>query len=113
MIAVDAFLRRYPPFDELADAELARVVDATQIEFFAAGTEILRQGGEPSMFLYVVRKGAVELLDQGAVIDLLGEGEAFGHPSLISGSSPAFSVRAHEDTLCYLISGDVAERVLA
>jgi CBS domain-containing protein len=113
VIAVDAFLRRYPPFDELADAELARVVDATQIEFFAAGTEILRQGGEPSMFLYVVRKGAVELLDQGAVIDLLGEGEAFGHPSLISGSSPAFSVRAHEDTLCYLISGDVAERVLA
>jgi CBS domain-containing protein len=56
VIAVAAFLRRYPPFDQLSDAELGRVVDATQIEFFGADTEILRQGGEPSHFLYVVRR---------------------------------------------------------
>lgn len=113
VIAVDAFLRRYPPFDDLSDPDLERVASATQIEFFPAGTEILRQGGSPASFLYVVRTGAVELLDEGVVVDLLGEGEAFGHPSLTSGLGPAFSVRAHEDTLCYLIDGEVAEEILA
>ena len=113
VIAVDAFLRRYPPFDDLPDPELERVASATQIEFFKAGTDILRQGGEPASYLYVVRTGAVELLDEGVVVDLLGEGEAFGHPSLTSGLSPAFSVRAYEDTLCYLIPREVAEGILA
>jgi len=113
MIAVDAFLRRYPPFDDLTERELSRVADSVRIEFFEAGAEILRQGGEPAAFLYVVRTGAVELLDEGEVVDLLVGGEAFGHPSLTSGLSPAFSVRAHEDTLCYLIDREVAEEVLA
>ncbi len=113
MIAVDEFLRRYPPFDELPEHELERVADSVRIEFFEAGTEILRQGGEPASFLYVVRTGAVELLDEGDAVDLLVEGESFGHPSLTSGLSPAFSVRAHEDTLCYLIDREIAEQVLA
>ncbi|MGH2673124.1 MAG: putative nucleotidyltransferase substrate binding domain-containing protein [Actinomycetota bacterium] len=113
MIAVDEFLRRYPPFDDLTPEQLKRVADSVRIEFFEAGTEILRQGGEPASFLYVVRTGAVELLDEGELVDLLVEGEAFGHPSLTSGLSPAFSVRAHEDTLCYLIDREVAEQVLA
>ncbi len=113
MIAVDEFLRRYPPFDELPQDELEGVADSVRIEFFEADAEILRQGGEPASFLYVVRTGAVELLNEGELVDLLVEGEAFGHPSLTSGLSPAFSVRAHEDTLCYLIEREVAERVLA
>jgi CBS domain-containing protein len=113
MIAVDEFLRRYPPFGELPEDELEGVADSVRIEFFEANTEILRQGGEPASFLYEVRTGAVELLDEGELVDLLVEGEAFGHPSLTSGLSPAFSVLAHEDTLCYLIDRDVAERVLA
>jgi CBS domain-containing protein len=113
VIAVDAFLRRFPPFDDLSEPDLQRVVDATRIEFFSAGTEILREGGPPVPFLYVIRTGAVELLSEGSAIDLLGEGEAFGHPSLTSGLSPAFSVRAHEDTLCYLIARDTAEVILA
>ncbi len=61
----------------------------------------------------MIRRGAVELLDGLDVIDLLGEGEAFGHPSLTSGLEPAFSVRAHEDTLCYLIDGEVSTSILA
>ncbi|HKZ75467.1 MAG TPA: putative nucleotidyltransferase substrate binding domain-containing protein, partial [Actinomycetota bacterium] len=84
-----------------------------QIEFFPAGTMILQQAGEPARFLYVVRTGAVELLDEGRVLDLLSEGEAFGHPSLLSHLGPTFDVRAHEDTLCYLVEREIAEEVVA
>jgi CBS domain-containing protein len=113
VMQVEAFLARHPPFDSLETAELERVARSVQIEFFAAGTTILQQAGEPARSLYVVRTGAVELLDEGRVLDLLGEGEAFGHPSLLSGLGPAFAVRAHEDTLCYLVDRVVAEEVMA
>jgi CBS domain-containing protein len=113
VIAVDAFLRQHPPFDDLPDRELERIARRVEIEFFAAGAIIVQQGSEPLDRLYVVRRGAVELLDGSTVIDLLGEGEVFGLPSITSGSEPVFSVRAHEDTLCYLMDGEVGAEVLA
>ena len=108
---VEGFLARYLPFDALGPEELRRIAGSVRIEFFPAGTTILVQSGEPAAFLYVIRTGAVEVVDEGRVRDLLLEGEIFGHPSLLSGLGPAFSIRAHEDTLCYLIERHEAERV--
>lgn len=109
---VATFLSRHPPFDALPAEALASVVKAAQIEHFPAGTVILQEQGEPARFLYVVRKGAVELLSEGSLYDLLDEGEVFGQFSLLDGESPTATVRAREDTLCYLIDGEVADRVL-
>src|ERR1700675_3601648 len=106
---IPSFLRGYPPFDDLDAQTLQDVVSHTHIEFFPAGTLILRQSGEPSRFLYTVRKGAVEVLDGTLVIDFLAEGEVFGHFSLLSGLGPAFSIRAAEDTIAYLVDLEVAE----
>ena len=108
---VESFLARYPPFSALPRDELHRISRSVQIEYFPAGATILRQAGEPARFLYVVRRGAVELLDEGRVLDLLEEGEVFGHPSLLSGLSPGVEARAHDDTLCYLADADVATEV--
>jgi CBS domain-containing protein len=109
---VESFLVRFPPFDVLEPDALERVCAATEIEFFPRGATVLQQGGPPSRFLYVVRTGGVELVDDGVVIDLLEEGEMFGHPSLVAGLPPTFSVRAFEDTICYLIERQVAEEVI-
>jgi CBS domain-containing protein len=88
------------------------VARTVEIEFFADGTLILEQGGATARAVYVVRTGAVELVADGGVLDVLGPGEMFGHPSLVSGLPPSFSVRAREDTLCFLLDPDAAERVL-
>ena len=61
------------------------MVEHTHIEFYGRDQIILQAGGEPARFLYVVRTGAVELVDEEQVLDLLSEGEVFGHPSLLSG----------------------------
>jgi CBS domain-containing protein len=111
-VDVVTFLGRYPPFDSLESLPLARVAAAVQIEHFPAGAVILQQSGEPARFLYVVRKGAVEILDEGRVVDLMGEGEVFGAWSLLAGIGPTASVRAHQDVLCYLIEQELAEEVL-
>lgn len=105
-----AFLQVYPPFDRLPPGALARLVASLQIEYFAAGHEILRFGGEPARFLYVIRKGGVDLLrDEGGqpqIFDTLGPGEAFGHPSLIRGRPPIVTARAHTETLALLLPAE-------
>jgi CBS domain-containing protein len=109
---IPSFLRRYPPFDDLDDAQIDDVIRHSHIEFFPAGAVLLQQSGEPSHFLYVVRTGAVELRDGPRVLDLLGEGEVFGQFSLLSGLGPTFTVRALEDTICYLIEPQAAAEVM-
>lgn len=106
------FLSRYPPFDRLSPDDLAATVASIQIEHFPAGSVILERAGEPARFLYVIRKGAVELVSHGRVFDLLGEGEMFGQFSLLDSARPTATVRAHEDTLCYLIDAGMADRIL-
>jgi CBS domain-containing protein len=110
---IAAFLREYPPFDGLDEDAVSRAAARVAIEFFAEGSLILEQAQQPSHSMYVVRTGAVELLSEGRVLDVLGPGELFGHPSLVSGQPPAFSVRAREDTLCYLLDEETATAVLA
>jgi CBS domain-containing protein len=111
-VDVAAFLKRYPPFDALPPEDLDRIARSIQIEYFPAGTVIIQEAGMPAKFLYVVRKGVAEVVDDGRVLDLLDEGEAFGHLSLLSGLGPSATVRAHEDTICYLIDAELAEPML-
>jgi CBS domain-containing protein len=111
-VDVRTFLLEHPPFDSLSDDDLDRVVASVEIEHFAPGTVILRQAGAPATHLYVVRKGEVEILDDARVIDVGGEGEVFGMWSLLGQVAPTASVRASEDTLCYLIDAAVASEVL-
>jgi CBS domain-containing protein len=112
-VDIPSFLRACPPFDELEEDVLARVVRATSIEFFPAAQPILAQGGEPARFLYVVRTGSVEVLDGDQVVDLHQEGEVFGFVSLLTGEPPALGARAAEETICYLIEASTAESILA
>lgn len=62
---------------------------------------MLAQGAEPAGHVWVVRSGAVELLEGGRALDLLGEGEMIGHPSMLSGLPATREVRAAEDALLY------------
>lgn len=110
---VRAFLTEHPPFSALGEQELDRVVSSVEIEHFAPGTVILEQAGAPAAYLYVVRKGEVDIVDDGHVIDQVGEGDIFGMWSLLGHVAPMASVRAAEDTLCYLVPQNVASQVLA
>jgi CBS domain-containing protein len=106
------FLRHYPPFDALDDADIERIAAAAEVEVHRAGTTIFSQGAEPVGHLRVVRSGAVELVLDGRVLDLLGVGELFGHASMLSGLPTGFTARADGDTVCYRVPADVARRLL-
>jgi len=110
---VSRFLHENPPFDALDAAEVDRVAAAAELESFAAGATIFSQGAEPVEYLRVIRTGAVEIVLDGRVLDLLGEGELFGHASMLSGLPPGFEARAGEDTTCYRIPSEVAQEPLS
>jgi CBS domain-containing protein len=100
------FLAGRDPFSGLDEAELERLASRTEVEFFPAGAQILPQGERGQGRIRVIRRGAVELVDRGRPVDLLGEGEMFGHPSVLSGEPTRYEVRAREDTLCYSLAAD-------
>jgi CBS domain-containing protein len=110
---VAEFLRAHPPFDALEPRDVERVAATVDVERFAAGATIFAAGLAPVEYLRVVRSGAVELVSDGRVLDLLGDGELFGHASMLSGLPAGFEARAAEDTVCYRIPIEVAESVLA
>jgi CBS domain-containing protein len=89
-----------------------RVADAAEVESHAAGTTIFSQGEEPVGHLRIVRTGAVELVLNGRVLDLLGVGELFGQASMLSGLPTGFAARAEQDTVCYRIPAEVARGAL-
>lgn len=94
------FLGSQPPYDALGADELGRLVSELEVEYFAAGSTIVQADGPPLDHLWVVRTGAVEVVDRGRVVDHLGPGDTFGHISVLTGLAPALSVRALEDSLC-------------
>ncbi|MBV9603594.1 MAG: CBS domain-containing protein, partial [Solirubrobacterales bacterium] len=107
------FLSAHPPFDALSSADLDRVAAATEEEFHRAGETIFSQGAGPVEHLRVVRTGAVEIVFDRRVLDLLGPGELFGHASMLSGLPTGFEARAAEDTACYRIPAEVAQGSLS
>jgi CBS domain-containing protein len=103
---VAEFLKEHDPFTGLDRATLEGLSGRVEVEFFPAGTTIFKQGERSEIDVRIVRRGAVALVDYGRVLDLLGEGELFGHPSMLSGTPPRLEARAHEDSLCYVLAAE-------
>jgi CBS domain-containing protein len=107
------FLRAHPPFVTLSEDAVDRVAASAELEHLSAGEPIFSERDGPVEHLRVIRSGAVEIVSDGRVLDLLGEGELFGQASMLSGFPPGFEARAAEDTVCYRIEATVAQAVLA
>ncbi len=112
LAAKAAFLARFAPFSALDDEELGRVAAAVEVRSYRRGAVALVEAAAPATSFSVVRSGSMELVHEGQVVDVLMPGEGFGHPSLLSGFASAFTVRAHEDAVCYLIPRAVALEIL-
>ncbi|HZU39706.1 MAG TPA: putative nucleotidyltransferase substrate binding domain-containing protein [Solirubrobacteraceae bacterium] len=113
MEALHTFLARHPPFDELGAAELERLSAEARVVQLDEGATALIEDGPPSEGLWVLLTGSMDLLHEGESVQVLEPGESFGHPSLLTGLAPAFTVRARERASCAMFPRDVAARVLA
>jgi zinc transporter ZupT len=83
-------------------------------------TEILFKAGDPGDALYIIARGKVEVLtdgpggvEAGRAIAQLGQGQAFGEMSLLSGGARTATIRALEDTDLLKIGKDDFDRLVA
>lgn len=106
------FLRAHAPFDALDEETVGRIAAAAQVETFAPRATIFSEGADPVEHLRVIRRGSVEVVHGGRVLDLLGEGELFGQSSMLSGLPTGFEARAAEPTQCLRISASVARELV-
>jgi CBS domain-containing protein len=109
---IASFLARHAPFEGLAEQELEAIAATVARREYGAGEVVLVEDGAPAQAFYVIRDGSIELVHEDEVIDILEPGEGFGHPSLLTGLAPAFTVRAHENSVCYLLPRETALSVL-
>lgn len=110
---LDTFLAGHPPFDGIGSAHLRELAAEAVVHEQAAGAVLLVEDGPPATGLWVIVSGSMDLVHQGEVIQVLEPGECFGHPSLLTGMAPAFTVRAREPSSCAVLAPPAARRVLA
>jgi CBS domain-containing protein len=110
---LDTFLGGHPPFDALAPEQLHELTAEATLHDYEAGAVLLVEDGVPATGMWVVVTGSMDVVHSGAVIQVLEPGECFGHPSLLTGMAPAFTVRAREPSRCLLFPPDAARRVLS
>ncbi len=106
------FLSRVAPFKSLSEDELREVAGTVRERAVAAGEAVLVEGGPPGEELYVVRLGMLELIHKDAYVAIVPAGEVLGHPTLLTGLAPEFTVRAREDSLLYCLPRSAAMRLL-
>jgi len=106
LIDIRNHMAQYPPFDEMAEELLDRVVGGIEVVYFKAGTQIL-EFGDANNWLFYVRSGAVEIYRRsGELYNRISEGEIFGQFGLLMNKKVRFPVKALEDTLIYKIPGE-------
>jgi CBS domain-containing protein len=109
---LDTFLARYAPFDQLEPGELRDLVAGAQERTFRTGETALVEDGPPAPGLWVILTGSMDLVHEGEAVQVLEPGECFGHPSLLTGLAPTFTVRAREVSTCALLSAAAGRRAL-
>nr|WP_298250793.1 DUF294 nucleotidyltransferase-like domain-containing protein [uncultured Halomonas sp.] len=102
---------RFPPFEAFSDELLDEVAAQVEVAYYRADSDIFVSDQEIDVLGYV-RSGAIEVRRRnGDLYDRLGEGDMFGHFSLLRRQRVRFPVRALEDSLIYFIPDAIFQRL--
>lgn len=104
------FLFKFPPFHFLAEAELKALAERVVVQYQRPATFIFNAGEESTGFFYVVRQGAVHLLqmegENEMLVDTCDEGDVLGIRPFLANQPYLLTARAEEESLLYAIPGD-------
>ena len=97
------FLAQCSPLNKLGSATVDAVTDALEIAYQRRG-DIILKSGERNHYLYLIRSGAVEILNENnEPHSHLESNDWFGYRSILRGGKIQMQAIAIEDSLLYLI----------
>ena len=112
LLEIRQFMGQFPPFDGLSDELLDAIAERVEVSYFKTGSEILELNDIVSELCFI-RSGAVEVYRrQGELYNRLGEGDIFGHFSLLRNHKVRFPAQAIEETLIYFIPNDALSALM-
>lgn len=108
-----AFLETVHPYDGLPQDELARVAGSFSRREYGAGEEVYH-AGEPLRGLFLVKRGAVEVLEpSGGIVSLLGPRNSFGERGLMRSGLAVTTARATQDSVLLMLPVAEFRRLIA
>ena len=112
LIEIREFLASHSPFDRLPDSALDALPQRLSVRYLRRGTPF-PPTDDDSPCLYILRRGAVELRDDGDnLIGKLAEGDLCPSPCGQGGlGMEGLSGQTAEDTLAYLLPCEVLDRL--
>ena len=109
------FLLVTPMFEKLEPSEVMEIIDVVSVEQYQSGDVIFNEG-DPGDAWYVLYKGAVDVLKQGATgekkIAGLGPESCFGEISILDGSPRSATIRAAKDCVVFRVARDEFGRLV-
>jgi CBS domain-containing protein len=108
-------LKDTEPFNHLPDDIFQEIRSAAIVEKYPPNTYIFKQSDPPTGYLYVIKKGLVEItvLTPGGgdmVLDYRQEGTFFGGTPVFTGEPYTGGAHTVKPTECYLIPQDILHR---
>ena len=97
-----AALKKLPLFSGCSRDELAQIAAAASTLSFPAGTVLARAGDVGREFMLIV-DGTAEVEVNGAVVNRVGPGDAFGEVALLDGGLRTATVTATADVVAHVI----------
>ncbi len=111
LIEIQEFLASRPPFDQLPQSVLERLPRLLSVRYFRRG-KAFPPKDEDQPYLYILRRGAVELRDrQKELIGKLAEGDICVLSCRFAGKEASYWGHTSEDTLAYLLPCEELERL--
>jgi CBS domain-containing protein len=108
------FLKQYPPFNAMDEADLVALAGNGRVRFYEANEFILWQGEPHKAHVFVIQQGTVALWDeqhgQAELRDVRGAGDLLGIDQFNGARSVLYSARATSDVVLYgFLAEDFAE----
>jgi|LGVF01.1.fsa_nt_gb CBS domain-containing protein len=115
-MSLSKHLRDVEPFNQLPEAVVQDLLTASRIKTYSPGISIFAQNDPPSGYLFVVKKGLVEITvltssGEDMVVDYLQEGQFLGDTALFGDEPYSVGARAANEVACYLLPFELLHQV--
>ena len=110
------FLKQYPPFESIDDADLRELAAGGRVRFFEPNEFILWQGEPHKPYVFVIQQGTVSLWDDSpsgsALRDVRGAGDLLGIERFSDAPCCLYSATSSSDVVIYALRGEDFERLV-
>lgn len=107
------FLRRYPPFQYLDEAEVLELVAGGRVIFHEDGELVFERGQKRRPYIYVIQKGVVRLVDYSdadddgdsreILRDVRGDGDLLGVGRYLGITEHTYTARTETEVILYAL----------